>query len=74
MEPTPAREQEKLTLTELKRYLPLKPPASGPDLPESIKRYLGSSSFNNFSLKEQSKIRESLKVAYKNFYSLEVIV
>lgn len=74
MEPTPAREQEKLTITELQRYLPLKPPASGPDLPENIKRYLGSSSFNNFSLKEQSKIRESLKVAYRNYYPLEVIV
>lgn len=74
MDSTPAREQEKLTITELQRYLPLKPPASSPDLPENIKRYLGSSSFNNFSLKEQSKIRESLKVAYRNYYPLGVIV
>ncbi len=57
MESTPVREQEKLTITELQRYLPLQPPTSASDLPENIKRYLASSSFNNFSLKEQSKIR-----------------
>jgi hypothetical protein len=74
MESTPAREQEKLTITELQRYLPLQPPASNGDLPENIKKYLGSSSFNNFSLKEQSKIRESLRVAYRNYYPLGVIV
>lgn len=74
MEQSTPREQEKLTITELQRYLPLQEPPGNPDLPENIKRYLGSSSFNNFSLKEQSKIRESLKVAYRNYYQLNVIV
>jgi hypothetical protein len=57
MEQTQTKEQEKLTLTELQRYLPLKPPKAAPDFPENIKRYLASSSFNNFSLKEQAKIK-----------------
>lgn len=68
------KEQEKLTLTELQRYLPLQPPSASSEFPESVKRYLGSSSFNNYSLKEQAKIKEDFKVAYRNYYSIAEIV
>lgn len=68
------KEQEKLTLTELQRYLPLQPPNASTQFPESVKRYLGSSSFNNYSLKEQAKIRADFKVAYRNYYAIADIV
>lgn len=68
------KEQEKLTLTELQRYLPLQPPTTPTQFPENVKRYLGSSSFNNYSLKEQAKIKADFKVAYRNYYSIADIV
>lgn len=66
--------KNKLTLTELKRFLPLQQPTCPPSLPPKILQYLFSPSFSNLSLSEQKNIENKYQIAYRHYYGIEDIV
>jgi hypothetical protein len=72
MDPDPR--PEKVTLTQLQRFLPLPPPPFPPKLPLAVQRFLGSSSFNNFSLKEQRAIQANYNTVYRSYFDASQIV
>jgi hypothetical protein len=61
---------KKVTITELKRYLPLQPPSNGPKLPDKIIHYMASPKFSNMSIVEQRAIKNKYEVAYRNYYAI----
>ena len=65
--------KKKLTLTELKRYLPMAPPEGGNTYPEPTLRYLASPAYNNLSVTEQTLIDDKYRTAYRNYYSLQQV-
>lgn len=61
---------KKVTITELKRYLPLQPPSSGPKLPDKIIQYMASPKFSNMSIIEQRAIKNKYETVYRNYYAI----
>lgn len=66
--------KKKITVTDVKRYLPVSPPSFSPTLPSNIARYLKSQNFSNLSITEQNIIVDKYQTVYRNYYSVEEIV